>query len=101
MRKLHYHLLRAHLNFLGQQRGFEVGLDDHLHLQLSAANLPYQRDDSEWQDDVFSGAIPARRGGETNHSSCNKMHIFYNVYTHFSQNSLFTFLSHSALVLTV
>ena len=53
----------AHLNFLGQQRGFEVGLDDHLHLQLSAANLPYQRDDSEWQDDVFSGAVPARKGG--------------------------------------
>lgn len=57
-------LIRAHLDLLGQQRGFEVGLDDHLNLQFSAANLPDQRNNSERQDDVFSGAIPARKGEE-------------------------------------
>lgn len=51
----------AHLDLLGQQRGFEVGLDDHLYLQFSAADLPHQRNNSERQDDVFSGAIPAKR----------------------------------------
>lgn len=51
----------AHLNLLGQQRRFEVGLDDHLHLQFSAANLPDQGNDTERQDDVFSGAVPAAR----------------------------------------
>lgn len=60
----HVTLIRAHLDLLGQQRGFEVGLDDHLNLQFSAADLPDQRNNSERQDDVFSGAIPARRGGE-------------------------------------
>lgn len=49
----------AHLDLLRQQRWFEVGLDDHLHLEFSAADLPHEGNDSEGQDDVFSGAIPA------------------------------------------
>jgi len=54
----------ADLNLLSQQRGFKVGFDDHLNLQFSAAHLPDQRNYSEWQDDVLSGAISARRKGE-------------------------------------
>lgn len=48
---------RADLNLLSQQGGFEVGLDDHFNLQFGATHLPDQRNDSEWQDDVLSGAI--------------------------------------------
>lgn len=59
---IYQHLDFAHLDLLSQQRGFEVGLDDHFNLQFSAANLPHQRNNSERQDDVFSGAIPAGRG---------------------------------------
>lgn len=44
-----------------QQRGLEVGLDDHFHLQFSAADFPDQRNNSERQDDVFSGAIPVEK----------------------------------------
>lgn len=54
-------LNRADLDLLSQERGFEVGLDDHLNLQFSAAHLPDQRDNSERQDDVLSGAVSARR----------------------------------------
>lgn len=31
----------SYLDLLCQQRRFEVGLDDHLYLQLSAADLPH------------------------------------------------------------
>lgn len=55
-------LLTSHLDLLSQQRGFEVGLNDHLNLQFSAPHLPDQRNNPERQDDVLSGAIPARRG---------------------------------------
>lgn len=55
----------ADLNLLSQQWGFEVGLDDHFYLQFSATHLPDQRNYSERQDDVLSGAISRRnRGGE-------------------------------------
>lgn len=89
-------LTRAHLNFLGQQRGFEVGLDDHLHLQLSAANLPYQRDDSEWQDDVFSGAIPARRGRQTT-AHVTKC-IYFIMFIHTFLKTVYSLFCHTLLL---
>ena len=38
----------ANLNFLGQQRGFKIGLDDHFDLQLGPANLSDQGNHTEW-----------------------------------------------------
>lgn len=72
--------LRAHLDLLSQQWGFEVGLDDHLDLQLSAAHLPDEGNNSEWQDDVLSGAIPASKGTKNTSLSRSKLktHLMKN-----------------------
>lgn len=77
-------LVRAHLDLLGQQRRFEVGLDDNLNLQFGAPHLPDQRNDSKRQDDVFSSAVPVKE-----RASCYKIrnvvitfNTVYMTYTH-------------------
>ena len=44
--------------FLCKKAGFEVGLDNHLHLQLGPAHLPHQGNHPERQRDVLGGAVP-------------------------------------------
>lgn len=48
------------LYFLCQERGLEIRFDDNFDLQLCASNLSNQWNDPEGQNDVLSGAIPAR-----------------------------------------
>lgn len=49
----------THLYFLCQEWGLEIRFDDNFHLQLCASNLSDQRNDTERQDNVLSGTIPA------------------------------------------
>lgn len=51
----------SYLDLLSQQRRLEVGLDDDFDLQFGATDFSDQRDDSERQDDVFGGSVPADR----------------------------------------
>lgn len=51
-------MLGPHLYLLSQEGRLKVRFDHHFHLQLGASHLTYQRDDTERQDDVFSGSVP-------------------------------------------
>lgn len=51
-------MLGAYLYLLSQEGRLKVRFDHHFHLQLGASHLTYQGDDTERQDNVFSGSVP-------------------------------------------
>ena len=51
----------SNLDLLGQQRRLEVGLDDHLDLQLGPADLADEGDHPERQRNVFGRSVPAKK----------------------------------------
>lgn len=47
-----------YLYFLPQYWLFKIRLDYYFHFHPGPSNFPHQGNDSEWQADVFSGAVP-------------------------------------------
>ena len=54
----------SNLDLLRQQRRLEVGLDDHLDLQLGPADLSNERDDAERQRNVFGRSVSEKKIGK-------------------------------------
>ena len=69
------------LKLLCKEAGFEVGLDDNLHLQLGPAHLSHQGNHSERQGDVLCGAVPENQVIELEHSCRSHKRIVQEEYS--------------------
>ena len=50
-------MIKTNLDFLREQRRFEVGLDDQLTFHLLPPHFAHERDDAERQTDVLGRAV--------------------------------------------